>query len=74
MSRVGFEPTIPAFDRAKTGHVLDRAANVMGSLSYSALLNKQIKLDKKVLNLRLHKVSVTNFLNTLYQRLKIQSG
>jgi hypothetical protein len=26
MSRVGFEPTIPAFERAKTANVLDRAA------------------------------------------------
>jgi hypothetical protein len=26
MPRVGFEPTIPAFERAKTVHALDRAA------------------------------------------------
>jgi hypothetical protein len=30
MSRVGFEPTIPAFERAKTVHALDRAATVIG--------------------------------------------
>jgi hypothetical protein len=30
MPWVGFEPTIPAFERAKTVHVLDRAANVIG--------------------------------------------
>jgi hypothetical protein len=30
MPRVGFEPTILVFDRAKTVHALDRAANVMG--------------------------------------------
>jgi hypothetical protein len=30
MLRVGFEPTIPAFERAKTVHVLDRAATVIG--------------------------------------------
>jgi hypothetical protein len=30
MSRVGFEPTIPAFERAKTVHALDRAAAVIG--------------------------------------------
>jgi hypothetical protein len=29
MARVGFEPTIPAFERTKTGHDLDRAANVI---------------------------------------------
>jgi hypothetical protein len=29
MSLVGFEPTIPAFERAKTVHALDRAATVI---------------------------------------------
>jgi hypothetical protein len=31
MPLVGFEPTIPAFERAKTFHALDRAATVIGS-------------------------------------------
>jgi hypothetical protein len=31
MSKVGFEPTIPVFERAKTVHALDRAATVIGS-------------------------------------------
>jgi hypothetical protein len=30
MPSVGFEPTIPAFERAKTVHALDRAATVIG--------------------------------------------
>jgi hypothetical protein len=30
MPRAGFEPTIPAFERAKTVHDLDRAATVIG--------------------------------------------
>jgi hypothetical protein len=30
MPRVGFKPTIPAFERAKTVHALDRAATVIG--------------------------------------------
>jgi hypothetical protein len=30
MPRVGFEPTIPAFERPKTIHALDRAATVIG--------------------------------------------
>jgi hypothetical protein len=30
MPRVGLEPTIPVFERAKTVHALDRAANVIG--------------------------------------------
>jgi hypothetical protein len=29
MPRVGFEPTIPAFERAKTVHAVDRAASVI---------------------------------------------
>jgi hypothetical protein len=32
MFRVGFEPTSPAFERAKTVHALDRAAIVIGDL------------------------------------------
>jgi hypothetical protein len=30
MPRVGFEPTIPVFERTKTVHALDRAATVIG--------------------------------------------
>jgi hypothetical protein len=30
MSQVGFEPTIPVFDRAKAVHALDRATTVIG--------------------------------------------
>jgi hypothetical protein len=29
MPRVGFEPTIPAFERAKTVHAIDRATTVI---------------------------------------------
>jgi hypothetical protein len=32
MPRVGFEPTIQMFERAKMVHALDRAANVIGSM------------------------------------------
>jgi hypothetical protein len=35
MPRVGIEPTIPAFERAKTVHASDRAATVIGGSSYS---------------------------------------
>jgi hypothetical protein len=31
MPRVGFEPTVPAFARAKTVHALDRTATVTGA-------------------------------------------
>jgi hypothetical protein len=32
MSRVGFEPTISAFERAKTVHALDHTATVIGDM------------------------------------------
>jgi hypothetical protein len=32
MRRVGFEPTIPVFERANTVHALDGAAIVIGNL------------------------------------------
>jgi hypothetical protein len=35
MSGVGFEPTIPVFERAKTVHVLGRAATVIGYGDYT---------------------------------------
>jgi hypothetical protein len=38
MPRVGFEPTIPAFERAKTVHALDRAVTVIGEL-YGGMRN-----------------------------------
>jgi hypothetical protein len=31
MPQLGFDPTIPVFQRAKTVHALDRAAIVIGS-------------------------------------------
>jgi hypothetical protein len=36
MHRVGFEPTIPGLERAKTVHGLDRAATVIGTLGYTS--------------------------------------
>jgi hypothetical protein len=33
MPQVGFEPTIPVFERAKSVHALDGAATVIGSLN-----------------------------------------
>jgi hypothetical protein len=32
MPQVGFEPTIPVFERAKTVHALDRTATVIGEI------------------------------------------
>jgi hypothetical protein len=34
MPQVGFRPTIPVFERAKTVHALDRAANMIGKYFY----------------------------------------
>jgi hypothetical protein len=34
MLQVGFEPTIPVFERAKTVHALDSAATVTGETVY----------------------------------------
>jgi hypothetical protein len=38
MPRVGFELTIPAFERAKTVHALDHTATVIGNI-YLCLIN-----------------------------------
>jgi hypothetical protein len=40
---VGFEPTIPASERAKTVHALDRAATVTGIASTIVYLLSQVK-------------------------------
>jgi hypothetical protein len=37
MPRVGFEPTIPVFERVKIIHVLDRAATVINALTNSSV-------------------------------------
>jgi hypothetical protein len=34
MPVVGFEPAIPAFERANAVHALDRAGTVMGQITY----------------------------------------
>jgi hypothetical protein len=39
MPRMGFESAIPAFERAKTVHALDRAATVIGIASLGSLLS-----------------------------------
>jgi hypothetical protein len=38
MPRLGFEPTIPVLERAKTVHALDRAATVIGSSYWSSVV------------------------------------
>jgi hypothetical protein len=36
MPRVGFEPMIQVFERVKTVHALDRAATVIGIVSFNS--------------------------------------
>jgi hypothetical protein len=36
ITRMGFEPIIPVFERAKTVHSLERAATVIGKLTGSS--------------------------------------
>jgi hypothetical protein len=44
MPRVGFEHTIPAFERAKAVRALDRAATVAGDYSLKSALNQSVHL------------------------------
>jgi hypothetical protein len=39
MPSVGFEPTIPAFERAKTFHALDRVTAVIGKYKHLRTIN-----------------------------------
>jgi hypothetical protein len=39
MLQLGFEPTIPAFERAETVHTLDRPATVIGVVKFWVLYN-----------------------------------
>jgi hypothetical protein len=39
MPRLGVQPTIPLFERAKTFHTLDRAATVIGKLLITNKIN-----------------------------------
>jgi hypothetical protein len=50
MPRVGFEPTIPVFVRAKTVHALDRAATVIGYFKHT-----HIEWDKPVASVLLYR-------------------
>jgi hypothetical protein len=50
MPRVGFEPTIPLFQRAKAVHSLECAATVIGNIRYdlflfSTLLNRRYNVQ-----------------------------
>jgi hypothetical protein len=48
MPRVGLEPMIPVFERAKTVHALDRAATVIGHVYYLLEMLKQCLNSNRV--------------------------
>jgi hypothetical protein len=41
MPRVGFEPTIPVFEGAKTVHASDRTVTVIGHMAVSKFIRKE---------------------------------
>jgi hypothetical protein len=43
VTRVGFEPTNPVFEREKTVHALDRAATVIGYMPTTDILANYVK-------------------------------
>jgi hypothetical protein len=48
MPQVGFEPMTPVFERAKTVHVLDRAATVIGTRpTYEKVMNRKNGADSR---------------------------
>jgi hypothetical protein len=47
MPRVGFKPTIPVFERAKTFHALDRAATVIGNHKSNGINSIRLYLSVK---------------------------
>jgi hypothetical protein len=53
MPRVGFEPTIPTFERSKTVHVLDCAATAIGTL----IMGKYIIVTIMKMKLKIQKYS-----------------
>jgi hypothetical protein len=59
MPQVGFETTIPIFERAKTVHALDRAANLIGE--YITLVhNKQTYISKSLSRCKISKNILEN--------------
>jgi hypothetical protein len=51
MPQVGFEPTIPVFERAKTVHAWDRVGIVTGKTSiYTDIANNQLQKGNAYIN------------------------
>jgi hypothetical protein len=69
MPRVGFEPTIPVFERVKTVHALDRAATLFGVLNNIAPLRELIDA---IFNLHIAMCSIFAFLRANKSHFRIQ--
>jgi hypothetical protein len=54
---MGFEPTIPAFERAKTVHALDRAATVIGILQMPFILLVTLLNSITVFECKVYKIT-----------------
>jgi hypothetical protein len=50
MQRVGFERTIQVFGRAKTLHILDRAATVIGSFMIRSVVHYQSTVNYNIIS------------------------
>jgi hypothetical protein len=46
MPRMGFEPTTPVFERARTFHALDRAPTVIGSVKLKFYILREFPLER----------------------------
>jgi hypothetical protein len=51
MPRVGFEPTIPVFERAKMVYALDRATTVIGSKRVCKVIITTTKIHLRFINI-----------------------
>jgi hypothetical protein len=61
MPRVGFEPTIPVFQRAKTVHALDRAVTMIGIRRYSLTQRQSRQTNYKEINKCEVKVEILSY-------------
>jgi hypothetical protein len=76
MPQVGFQPTIPVFERARTVHALDRASTAIGKDSLTSITLKQahiyvcppsfVKSDMKSILLLITQISIHQCWNLRY--------
>jgi hypothetical protein len=64
MPRVGFEPTVPAFERAKTIHASDRAVTVIGCTHFTFIKNRMKNIYSRPTSLH----SIVNRFRTQQKR------